>query len=64
MTSWYQGRVLYAFHPRVDWVVAFVIETAQPVEELEPYGNKHLGEIPNGSRQGLEPKGQHFLPTS
>lgn len=46
MTSWYRGQVLYAFTPRVGWVMSFVAEPAQPVEELESHCNKNLG-IPN-----------------
>lgn len=36
-------------------------ETAEG--ELESCCNENLQGIPEGSRQGLEPKGQHFLPT-
>lgn len=41
------GTSFVCFYPRVGWVMSFIAEAPQPVEELESHCSKKLGGIPN-----------------
>ena len=46
------GMSFVCFHPRIGWVVSFVAEPIQPVEEVESHCHKNLGGIPKRKQTG------------
>lgn len=61
MVSRYQGQgFMFLLQSRLGY--GFDSQAKLLKEELEPWCNENLQGIPEGSSQGLEPKGQHFLP--